>query len=56
MPPDGREIPDKNFEFEPGNHYDGVRIILSDRIDNQGSGGSREQARAGITVGRRRPT
>ena len=29
--PDGRDILDKNFEFEPGTHYDGVRVILSDR-------------------------
>ncbi len=30
--PDGRDILDTNFAFEPGKHYDGVRVILSDRV------------------------
>jgi hypothetical protein len=30
--PDGRDILDQSFPFEPGKHYEGVRVILSDRL------------------------
>ena len=29
---DGRDILDRNFIFEPGKHYEGVRVVLSNRV------------------------